>query len=275
MQASGKHGTNGRKWSRERRSLEAQRQFARQGRLEQQRTSGINSGLQYNVVTRVLNAADYGIPQQRERVFIVGFRADSGERWSVPAATHSYNALLRTQFETRTYWERHQVKKAEQEQHRLRVNGDMLRRMKAEDVELRPWVTVRDAISDLPEPTSRAARSILNHTFQAGAKPYPGHTGSPLDLPAKTLKAGGHGVPGGENMIDFGNGTYRYFTVRESARLQTFPDGYLFHGSWSETMRQLGNAVPVRLAHVVGSSVAVQLLSAREERMKMRPLRRA
>jgi DNA (cytosine-5)-methyltransferase 1 len=43
-------------------------------------------------------------------------------------------------------------------------------------------------------------------------------------------------------------GGVRYFTVRESARLQTFPDDYVFHGSWSETMRQLGNAVPVRLA---------------------------
>ncbi|MFB5207535.1 hypothetical protein ABGA94_17225, partial [Stenotrophomonas sp. 3diitr2024] len=40
-----------------------------------------------------------------------------------------------------------------------------------------------------------------NHVYQAGARSYPGHTGSPLDLPAKTLKAGGHGVPGGENML--------------------------------------------------------------------------
>lgn len=76
-------------------------------------------------------------------------------------------------------------------------------------------------------------------------------------------------------MIDFGNGTYRYFTVRESARVQTFPDGYLFHGSWTETMRQLGNAVPVRLANIVGASVAMQLLSSREMRLKTRPLRRA
>ena len=50
-------------------------------------------------------------------------------------------------------------------------------------------------------------------------------------------------------------GEVRYFTVRESARLQTFPDDYVFHGSWSETMRQLGNAVPVRLAEIVGRDV--------------------
>jgi len=244
-------------------------------RLEQQRTSGSRSGLQYNVVTRVLNAADYGIPQQRERVFIVGFRSDSGERWSFPEATHSYEALLRSQFHTGEYWQGHTAKKKEREQHLDRVKLNVPKAVESEQARLLPWLTVRDAIGDLPDPTSRAARHILNHNFQPGAKPYPGHTGSPLDLPAKTLKAGGHGVPGGENMIDFGNGTYRYFTVRESARLQTFPDGYLFHGSWTETMRQLGNAVPVRLAQVVGSSVAVQLLSAKEQRLKARPHRKA
>jgi DNA (cytosine-5)-methyltransferase 1 len=58
------------------------------------------------------------------------------------------------------------------------------------------------------------------------------------------------------------NGNVRYFSVRESARLQTFPDGYVFHGSWTETMRQLGNAVPVKLGQVVASSVAERLAEA-------------
>nr|WP_322744236.1 MULTISPECIES: DNA cytosine methyltransferase [unclassified Coleofasciculus] len=52
----------------------------------------------------------------------------------------------------------------------------------------------------------------------------------------------------------------RYFSVRESARLQTFPDDYLIHGSWTESMRQLGNAVPVRLAEIVAASVREQIL---------------
>jgi DNA (cytosine-5)-methyltransferase 1 len=77
-----------------------------------------------------------------------------------------------------------------------------------------------------------------------------------LDEPAKTLKAGDHGVPGGENMLLRTNGSVRYFSVREAARLQTFPDRYEFFGSWSEMMRQLGNAVPVQLAEAVARSVA-------------------
>ena len=90
----------------------------------------------------------------------------------------------------------------------------------------KPWRTIRDALVDVPDPRKRNSRGFLNHNYQAGAKAYPGHTGSPLDLPAKTLKAGDHGVPGGENMMVLENGDVRYFTVRESARLQTFPDGY-------------------------------------------------
>jgi DNA (cytosine-5)-methyltransferase 1 len=82
-----------------------------------------------------------------------------------------------------------------------------------------------------------------------------------LDEPAKTLKAGDHGVPGGENMLLKPDGSVRYFTVRESARLQTFPDDYVFSGSWTENMRQLGNAVPVRLAEVIASSIRNHLHS--------------
>ncbi len=83
-----------------------------------------------------------------------------------------------------------------------------------------------------------------------------------MDEPAKTLKAGVHGVPGGENMLLKPDGSVRYFTVRESARLQTFPDHFRFHGSWSETMRQLGNAVPVKLANVVAKNVRDHLTLA-------------
>jgi DNA (cytosine-5)-methyltransferase 1 len=100
-----------------------------------------------------------------------------------------------------------------------------------------------------------ASTLFLDHGFQAGARSYPGHTGSPYDEPAKALKAGVHGVPGGENMLARPDGSLRYFSIRESARLQTFPDEFRFHGAWGETMRQLGNAVPVRLAEAIATAV--------------------
>jgi len=63
-------------------------------------------------------------------------------------------------------------------------------------------------------------------------------------------------------MMVLESGELRYFSARESARLQTFPDGYVFRGSWSEIMRQLGNAVPVALARRVASSVSERIAEA-------------
>lgn len=231
-------------------------------RLQKERSSGtaILKGLTYNVVPTLVNAADYGIPQKRERVFIVGFRSDLGVEWSFPKATHSFDALLHDQFVTGEYWKRHGIKRPPMVPERLAAR---VRRLGLFPPEALPWRTVRDALAGLPDPKSKAAKDIPDHRFQDGAKIYPGHTGSPLDLPAKTLKAGDHGVPGGENMLVRDDGSVRYFSVREAARIQTFPDGYRLHGSWTETMRQLGNAVPVMLGRIVASSVAERLVVAR------------
>ncbi len=227
-------------------------------RLENHHTEGTHDGLDYRVVTRVLNAADYGVPQRRERVFFVGFRSDLNIEWTFPSATHSLDALLWRQFETSDYWDRHEVRWSERrvsERQRQRIAKVRFK------PHLAPWQTVRDALTGLndPELDQDGNHEHLNHVFQSGARSYPGHTGSPLDEPAKTLKAGVHGVPGGENMLLRPNGRVRYFSVRESARLQTFPDNFLFHGSWTETMRQLGNAVPIKLAETVASSVNSKL----------------
>ncbi|MEE4025060.1 DNA (cytosine-5-)-methyltransferase [Gordonia sp. PKS22-38] len=218
-------------------------------RLQSEDTAA-RSDLQYKVLPTLVNAADYGVPQQRWRVFFVGFRADVNAEWHFPRETHSAAALRAAQ-EDGSYWDRHEVARKHRD-FRLRTARDS-------NTTLSPWLTVRDALVGLPAPGSTA---VLNHVPQPGAKSYPGHTGSYIDAPAKTLKAGVHGVPGGENMLRNVDGKVRYFTVREAARLQTFPDDYRLHGPWSEAMRQLGNAVPVDLASVVARSVRDRLNAA-------------
>jgi len=225
-------------------------------------------GLEYRVIHRVLNAADYGIPQRRERVVFVGFRSDLNIEWAFPRETHSLDALLwdKTNGE---YWDRHKVRKGDRVVSDRHLDRVVKLRTKPSPL---PWRTTRDAIGDLPD-SERASSGVAapkyhNHHFQPGARTYPGHTGSPLDEPAKTLKAGVHGVPGGENILVRPDSSVRYFTVRESARLQTFPDEFRFHGSWTETMRQLGNAVPVELASVVARSVKRHLHFAGSDFLK-------
>lgn len=236
------------------------------GRLERHHTSN-KGAASYNVVYRLLNAADHGVPQRRERVFLVGFRSDLGVEWAFPEATYSEDAMLRDMWVTGDYWERHRVAKRNRPTIPLKL-ALRIARLRDDDMFTGlPWRTVRDAIADLPDPEKHPRNGIANHVFNAGARSYPGHTGSPLDEPAKTLKAGDHGVPGGENMLLRPDGSVRYFTAREAARLQTFPDDYIFCGSWTETMRQLGNAVPVRLAEVIAGSVAASLRAKTESLM--------
>lgn len=232
-------------------------------RLQRTDSSEHDTSAEYRVLPTLVNAADYGVPQHRHRVFIVGFRADVDAEWAFPAPTHTQDRLLYDQWVSGEYWDRHRVVVRDRPALDRRLASRVRRLSEAEPESLGlPWRTVRDALAGLPEPTAGGSREFLNHRLQEGARQYPGHTGSPLDAPAKTLKAGGHGVPGGENMLLRPDGTVRYFSIREAARLQTFPDRYELHGAWGEAMRQIGNAVPVRLAEIVMGSVREHLEAA-------------
>ena len=232
-------------------------------RLERHETKGRDKGLHYNLVFQPLNAANYGVPQKRARVIIVGFRADLGVEWSFPDATHSYDALLIDQWVTGDYWERHHVAKKKRPAAPPRLTNRIERLRSESPLSLfdpqKPWRTVRDALEGVPDPETGDRSRWYNHEQNPGARCYVGHTGSPLDEPAKALKAGDHGVPGGENMLLKPDASLRYFTVRESARLQTFPDDYVLHGAWTEAMRQLGNAVPVLLGETIANGIRERL----------------
>lgn len=228
-------------------------------RLARHASAKRRGALEYDVHFHLVNAADFGVPQWRERVFLIAFRRDLEIEWSFPSATHSVEALLWSQYHEADYWERHGLKRrrAAAMTSRMRSRLAVVREMKEPPKDGRlPWQTVRDALAGLPPVRlGQVAPDDPNHFLNPGARTYTRHTGSPLDEPSKTIKAGSHGVPGGENTVLLDDGRTRYFSVRECARIQTFPDDWRFEGVWSRAMRQVGNAVPVTLAMVVAQAV--------------------
>ena len=230
------------------------------------RLHDIDTDVEYRACWQVVNAADLGAAQIRHRVIIFGLRADQGAAPTPMPATHSRDRLLWDQYVTGVYWDRHGLKRRAapiRNDDQRRVTALRAAGIKPED---EPWRTVRDAVFGLGEPNG-----LNGHVAQPGARVYAGHTGSPLDLPAKALKAGDHGVPGGENMMVRDDGSVRYFTKREAVRLVGLPDAFMFPRSWSESMRQMGNAVPVPLALAAGRRV-VELLGGHQA---LAPCRRA
>ncbi len=226
-------------------------------RLERCHSSDVGPEPRYMVEICQVNAANYGVPQSRERIFIVGFRHDLHIEWNFPEATHSQSVLEKEKLSGQ-YYRRHRIAGPEP------LAGDrQIEKPVEEESGMASWRTLRDGIQGLGEPGTN--EQFSDHQYVPGARIYKGHTGSELDFPAKTIKAGDHGVPGGENMVVLDDRSVRYLTVRESARIQTFPDDFRFPLPRTASMRQLGNAVPCELATVVMRSVAdaIQRKSAR------------
>lgn len=181
----------------------------------------------YTAVFRVLNAADYGVPQTRKRVIIIGIRNDLGGRNDI-------------------------------------VYPDTV--LKNEN----DWITSQMAIDDLWDRIDDL--SVYNHTSKdySKAKFYPGkkmqgNNRIKRDKPAPTIRAEHHGnieahyrtlLEDEENM----NG-WRRLSIRECARLQSFPDSFIFNTSASSAYKMIGNAVPPVLAWHIAKTVAYMLSS--------------
>lgn len=128
-------------------------------RLQMEKSSGRRhlAGLTYNVIPTLVNAANFGIPQRRERVFIVGFRSDPGIQWHFPKETHSLDALIHDQWVNSEYWDRHRIPKSKRPSMPpgIRSKVDRLK-MQLFLPASHPWRTVRDALATLPLPNARA-----------------------------------------------------------------------------------------------------------------------
>ena len=200
----------------------------------------------YEVAIQSVNAAEFGAPQNRRRILFLGVPAEAGFLPPLLRRTHTRERLIYDQYITGDYWRRHGLN-AEGRKPLIRPDVSLVRRLSAlgEAPSGLPWVTVRDALRGLGDPNGQNG-----HSLQPGARIYQGHTGSPLDLPAKALKAGDHGVPGGENMMVRDDGSVRYFTIRESARLMGLPDDYAFPALGRRVCGKWGMRFPSNLGRL-------------------------
>lgn len=210
----------------------------------------------YVVDWKLVNASAYGVPQDRERVIIVGYRDDLGKRFRFPRGSPE-------QEDTSLPW----VAAANN------VPAPRLR-------------TLCDAIGDLPllaipalkgNHTNGKACQVANHEYMTGdfSSRYMSRNRLRLwNQPSFTIQAGGrhaplhpssppmHRVGPDEWVFEKGReGEYRRLSVRECARIQTFPDDFRFeYGPLSDGYKMIGNAVPVVLARVMAQSIAQDLL---------------
>jgi len=152
--------------------------IAKQGVDWKEHLSGLRSigqlpyaGTKYDVSFKLINAANYGVPQTRERVVIVGTRVDLGVSWSFPAETHSEDRLLWEMYVSGEYWERHPVPRSarapitellQEKVVRLKDKYGMF------EPEQLPWRTVRDALHGIPDPETQ--HGIGDHVHHEGAR---------------------------------------------------------------------------------------------------------
>lgn len=170
----------------------------------------------YNVTYKLLNVADYGVPQLRERVILVGIRKDIEIEMKWPTQTHSQWA----------------------------TSG------------LQKWISVKQAIQDLE--CERTQNQLANHQYSKAKKNKgQGNKIIQADLPSPTIRAEHHGN------IEFHYALPRRLSAREAARIQSFPDDFVFLQSTTDAYRQIGNAVPPVFAWHIAQSIIQVLESQR------------
>lgn len=170
----------------------------------------------YLVTVNLVNMADFGVPQTRRRVIILGQRRDLGNemRLAIPPKTNSDKSS----------------------------DG------------LPGWVSIKEAIGHFPEPGDNCG--IPNHvasSYKVSFRNFTGHRHTDPDKPSPTILARGNGK-GGVVAIPHYNGERR-LTIRESASIQTFPEDFEFVGKKNSCYRQIGNAVPVKFAKMLGEEL--------------------
>lgn len=171
----------------------------------------------YTLTTKLLNSADYGVPQKRERVIIVGIRKDLNVKFEFPTETHKDK-----------------------------------------------WVPLSVAVPQLAIDEQKYYFSERAVAGMKNAKPNMKRgLWQKLDEPCLTVTS--HLAKVSLNsrdpvlLVDAEKELYRRFTPREAARIQSFPDEFIFAGSETDAYRQIGNAVPPVLFWNIANAIVKQL----------------
>ncbi len=185
----------------------------------------------YDVEYKLINFADYGVPQNRERVIIVGVRKDLKTKFTFPDPTHKDAPVP--------------AKTALNGVEKIKLNNELLKIQKSTKEKLE-MIPPGGNYKDLPDHKDRDWMSLIYKRLHS-------------DKPSPTIVAGGGGGTWGYHYSE-----PRALTNRERARIQTFPDNFEFVGSVTEVRRQIGNAVPP-----IGiKPIAEALLKTEDSRIK-------
>ncbi|MEG4278272.1 DNA cytosine methyltransferase [Microcoleus sp. MON1_C1] len=184
----------------------------------------------YLVKPKLYNFADYGVPQFRQRVLLVGIRMDTGFNFVHPQPEYGQDRKnpYRTAGEA--------LKNVE-----AVLDNNKHHKIQARTVEILNRIKPGGNFSDIPKDSPYYVKGMISHVYR---RIHP-------DKPSSTIIAGGGGGTWGYHYLE-----PRSLTNRERARLQTFPDDFVFEGSTTEVRRQIGNAVPPQgIAAVVESLI--------------------
>jgi len=172
----------------------------------------------YVVKVHLYNFAEYGVPQFRERVIIVGIRVDTGFDFIHPAPTHGPKGTL-------PYVTAGQAIKGAE---KVPYNNEHIKSAN-KTIELLKLIPEGGNFTDIPKDNPLYVKGMISHVYRRINR----------NEPAKTIIAAGGGGTWGYHYPE-----PRPLTNRERARLQSFPDDFVFYGSIAEARRQIGNAVP-------------------------------
>jgi len=210
------------------------------------------ASLGYDVDYEVVDARNYGVPQERSRVIIVGYHKSLGLHFTFPPPTHTKTKMVT-------------------------LDGRKTSR----------WVTLKETIGDLPEPVpgrdknkANGNLTVPNHEYMTG-----GFSSIYMSRNRKkswneqsyTIQAGGRHAPlhpsstemmkVEEDKWTFRSDTpvYRRLSVRECARIQTFPDNFMFYyTNIADGYKMVGNAVPVKLAQAIAKKIKSDLKTSEQ-----------